>query len=49
MFAVIGMRGKNVQKKIGKDIAEASNRNTIPQLISREQLFHLTSEYSDEF
>lgn len=37
------------KKKIGKDIAEASNRNTISQLISREQLFHLTSEYSDEF
>lgn len=36
-------------KKIGKDIAEASNRNIVPQLISREQPFHLTLEYSNEF
>lgn len=29
------MRGKNVKKKIGKDLAEPSN-NMVPQLISRK-------------
>lgn len=44
------MRDKNVKKKIiSKDIAEASDRKMVLQLISREQLFHLTLEYSDEF
>lgn len=37
------------KKNNGEDVAEASNRNMVPQLISREQLFHLTLEYSDEF
>lgn len=36
-------------KIIGEDTAEASNRNIVPQLISRELLFHLTLKYSDGF
>lgn len=32
-----------------KDTAEARSKNMVPQLISKEQFSHLTSEYSDEF
>lgn len=43
------MRGKNVFKKIVKDLAEPSKKNMASQLISREELFHLILEYSDDF
>lgn len=37
------------KKKFGKDLAEPSKKNMVSQIISREQLFHLILEYSDEF